>query len=78
MELAESQPFGPPGQKVVLVDTPGFDNTEKSDLDVLWDIASYLEKLLVVSISQYISDAASQIPARSTSLGLVLPTSNLR
>jgi hypothetical protein len=78
MELAESQPFGPPGQKVVLVDTPGFDNTEKSDLDVLWDIASYLEKLLVVSRSQYISDAASQIPARSTSLGLVLPPSNLR
>jgi len=31
-------------QKVTLIDTPGFDNTEKSQADVLREVAEFLEK----------------------------------
>lgn len=32
------------GRKVVLIDTPGFDDTNKSDTEVLRLIAAFLEK----------------------------------
>ena len=34
------------GRKVVLVDTPGFDDTERSDYDILNVIALWLEQTL--------------------------------
>ena len=33
-----------PGSNIILVDTPGFDDTEKSDTEVLKLIASWLER----------------------------------
>ncbi|KAG1747167.1 uncharacterized protein EDB91DRAFT_72861 [Suillus paluster] len=44
-EVQMSQPFRLDGKRVVLVDTPGFDDTTKSDTDVLKMIAAYLQTM---------------------------------
>ena len=41
-EIQESQEFILDGQRVALVDTPGFDDTYTSDMDVLRLIAVFL------------------------------------
>jgi GTPase Era involved in 16S rRNA processing len=41
-EVQVTQPFEYRGKKVILVDTPGFDDTEKSDTEILRVIASFL------------------------------------
>ena len=41
-EIQESDEFVLDGQRVVLIDTPGFDDTHKSDTDVLKSIAAFL------------------------------------
>ena len=38
-----SSPFNFRGRTVVLIDTPGFDDTSKTDTDILRLIASFLE-----------------------------------
>lgn len=35
------------GRNVIIVDTPGFDDTYRFDIDVLRDLAKWLEKTLV-------------------------------
>ena len=40
--IQESEEFILDGRRVVLVDTPGFDDTHKSDTDVLKTIAAFL------------------------------------
>ncbi|KAF9531058.1 hypothetical protein CPB83DRAFT_918629 [Crepidotus variabilis] len=37
-------PGEPNGSQVILIDTPGFDDTTKSDLEILRSVANYLEK----------------------------------
>ncbi|KAG2347712.1 hypothetical protein BDR05DRAFT_836555, partial [Suillus weaverae] len=44
-EVQTSQSFMLDGKRVVLVDTPGFDDTTKSDTDVLKMIAAYLQTI---------------------------------
>ena len=41
-EIQESAEFILDGRRVVLIDTPGFDDTNKSDTDVLKLIAAFL------------------------------------
>lgn len=43
----ESKPVKIEGRSVVLVDTPGFDDTLESDMVILARIAAYLEKMSV-------------------------------
>jgi len=38
-----ASPFNLDGRRVVLFDTPGFDDTTQSDADVLRTIAAFLE-----------------------------------
>lgn len=40
--VAATQPFHVDGRKVVLVDTPGFDDTTKTDSEILKLIADFL------------------------------------
>jgi len=40
-----SEPFEVDGQRVRLIDTPGFDDDTKSDTEVLTMIADYLARL---------------------------------
>ena len=42
-EIQVSEEFMLQGRRVLLIDTPGFDNTNKSDTDVLKLIAAFLE-----------------------------------
>jgi predicted GTPase len=37
-----SQPFDLDGRRVTLIDTPGFDDTTKSDTDILRIVSEYL------------------------------------
>jgi hypothetical protein len=53
-EVRTSRPFIVSGRVVTLIDTPGFDDTTRSDTDVLTMIAAYLSKTYVVP-SQYIA-----------------------
>ena len=41
-EIQESEEFVLDGRRVILIDTPGFDDTHKSDTDVLKSIAAFL------------------------------------
>lgn len=41
-EIQESEEFILDNRRVVLIDTPGFDDTHKSDTDVLKAIAAFL------------------------------------
>jgi len=41
-EIQESEEFILDGRRVVLIDTPGFDDTHQSDTDVLKSIAAFL------------------------------------
>jgi len=41
-EIQESGEFILDGQRVILIDTPGFDDTHQSDTDVLKSIAAFL------------------------------------
>jgi predicted GTPase len=41
-EVNATAPFEFEGRQVVLVDTPGFDDTDKSDTDILLMISEYL------------------------------------
>ena len=41
-EIQESEEFVLDGRRVVLIDTPGFDDTHKSNTDVLKSIAAFL------------------------------------
>jgi predicted GTPase len=50
-EVQTSQSFRLDDKDVVLVDTPGFDDTTKSDTDVLKMIAAYLQTMFVPDIS---------------------------
>ena len=49
VQLADT--FTLDGQPVVLIDTPGFDDTNKSDTDILKLIAAFLETTCVVSFA---------------------------
>ncbi|PVF93008.1 hypothetical protein CPB86DRAFT_877474 [Serendipita vermifera] len=42
--VTPTAPFFLGGRQVVLLDTPGFDDTNKSDIDVLEEIASYMSQ----------------------------------
>ena len=42
IEIQESREFILDGRRVILIDTPGFDDTNKSDTDVLKSIAAFL------------------------------------
>jgi len=44
-EVHVSQVFDLDGQRVTLLDTPGFDDTNKSDTDILAVITAFLEEL---------------------------------
>lgn len=44
-EVNFSEPFFVNGRKVVLFDTPGFDDTNRSDVEILTEIAAFLTKL---------------------------------
>ena len=48
-EVQLADKFTLDGQPVVLIDTPGFDDTKKSDTDILKSIAAFLETTCVVS-----------------------------
>ena len=41
-KIQETEEFVLDGRRVVLVDTPGFDDTYRSDMDVLKSIAAFL------------------------------------
>lgn len=41
-EVMTSNPFTLNGHTVMLIDTPGFDDTNRSDTDILSSIAAYL------------------------------------
>ena len=41
-EIQESEEFILDGRRVILIDTPGFDDTHQSDTDVLKSIAAFL------------------------------------
>ena len=41
-EVQLSDEFGLDGRRVVLIDTPGFDDTSKSDTEILEIIAAFL------------------------------------
>ena len=41
-EIQETAEFVLNGRRVVLIDTPGFDDTYRSDMDVLKSIAAFL------------------------------------
>lgn len=45
--MTQTRPFLIDGRKVILVDTPGFDDTEKSDADILKLIADFLSSSYV-------------------------------
>jgi predicted GTPase len=47
-----------PGSNIVFVDTPGFDDTKKTDSDILKMISDWLEKTYV--IPECTEDAADQ------------------
>lgn len=38
-----SNPFQLFGREVILIDTPGFDDSTRSDMDILRSISSYME-----------------------------------
>jgi hypothetical protein len=42
--VEQTEPFLLDGQRVALLDTPGFDDTSKEDGDILEEIAEYLKK----------------------------------
>jgi hypothetical protein len=44
-EIHFSEPFDMEGREVVLFDTPGFDDTNKTDVDILTEIAVFLGDL---------------------------------
>jgi predicted GTPase len=44
-EVHFSDPFMVNGRKVVLFDTPGFDDTNRSDTEILTEIAVFLAEL---------------------------------
>lgn len=46
-EVQTSQPFLLDGNRVIIIDTPGFDDTTKSDTEVLKMIAAYLRTMFV-------------------------------
>ena len=53
-----SEEFEVEGRRVVLVDTPGFDNTKMSDPEVLKTVAAFLGELYVeTSISDHLPRA---------------------
>jgi len=49
VQLADT--FTLDGRPVILIDTPGFDDTSKSDTDILKLIAAFLETTCVVSFT---------------------------
>lgn len=49
-EVQTSRPFVVNGRVVTLIDTPGFDDTTRSDTDVLSMIAAYLSNAYVVPL----------------------------
>lgn len=59
----ESKPVKIEGRSVVLVDTPGFDDTLESDMVILARIAAYLEKMSVyIYIYQSLEDIRHHLP----------------
>lgn len=50
-----SEPFMLNGRKLRLIDTPGFDDSNRSDADVLGTIADFLAK-------EYVSSTTYRIP----------------
>ena len=53
--MTESKPVRRGGQSVMLVDTPGFDDTLESDMVILARLAAYLERVLV-PVFHYINE----------------------
>ena len=50
-EVHVSSPFTLGGRTVTLIDTPGFDDTSKTDTDILKLIASFLEVTCVITLA---------------------------
>jgi len=50
-EIATSTPFELEGRRVVLVDTPGFDDTKRKDTDILKTIIDYLANRYATTIT---------------------------
>lgn len=50
-EVQTSQPFMLDNNRIILIDTPGFDDTTKSDTEVLKMIAAYLRMMFVPVIT---------------------------
>lgn len=61
------KPFEVDGRRVTLIDTPGFDDTTKSDADILSMIAAFLNASWVELL---FAVSASLTPSVDTSRGL--------
>ena len=66
-EIQESEEFILDGRRVVLIDTPGFDDTHKSDADALKYIAAYLgESYVRICVSPFFGTTEREIFRYST------------
>jgi hypothetical protein len=52
-EVNFSNPLLIDGHPIILLDTPGFNDTEKGDIEILTDIAGFLGKLYVLMVDPY-------------------------
>jgi len=78
-EVQTSQPFFVDSNRVVLIDTPGFDDTTKSDTEVLKMIAAYLRTMFVpVIMNTQHADRFGQARAKENSVWRHLYAPNLR
>ena len=68
-EVQRSKPFDLNGRKVVMIDTPGFDDSTRSDTEILKTIATYLAETWVFKAAFRISNITD------TKTGIV-PTEN--
>jgi len=68
-EVQISRPFFVDGRVVILIDTPGFDDTTRSETDILTMIAAYLSKTYVLPLSEILS-RGNVFSATSTAPGL--------
>ena len=63
-EVQLADKFALDGRSVTLIDTPGFDDTTKSDSDILEMIAAFLATACVRTASRYVSFFRTELPNR--------------
>ena len=63
-EVQLADKFALDGRSVTLIDTPGFDDTTKSDSDILEMIAAFLATAYVRTASRYVSFFRTELPNR--------------